>query len=89
MSNNKDKRKFIASSELFSNFEVEISLYSISNIEDIIRIFKDELIDLFSKNKLVNLIKKVEEANFHIHSNSIEDILTSESEDIFYVCDHC
>lgn len=89
MSNNKDKRKFIASSELFSNFEVEISLYSISNIEDIIKIFKDELINLFSKNKLVNLIKKVEEANFHIHSNSIEDILTSESEAIFYVCDHC
>ena len=40
---NRDKRKFIASSELFSNFEVEISLYSISNIEDIIKIFKDEL----------------------------------------------
>ncbi len=83
------ERKFIASSELFSNFEVNICLYSVASLEDIIKIFTDELINLFSRNKLVNLIKKVESANFHIHSNSIEDIFTSDEDAIFYVCDHC
>ena len=83
------ERKFIASSELFSNFEVNICLYSVASLEDIIKIFTDELINLFSRNKLVNLIKKVDSANFHIHSNSIEDIFTSDEDAIFYVCDHC
>ena len=83
------ERKFIDSSELFSNFEVNICLYSVASLEDIIKIFTDELINLFSRNKLVNLIKKVESANFHIHSNSIEDIFTSDEDAIFYVCDHC
>ena len=83
------ERKFIASSELFSNFEVNICLYSVASLEDIIKIFTDELINLFSRNKLVNLIKKVESSNFHIQSNSIEDIFTSDEDAIFYVCDHC
>ena len=83
------ERKFIASSELFSNFEVNICLYSVTNLEDIITIFTNELIDVFKNSKLVNLIKKVETAKFHIHSNSIEDILTSDDDAIFYVCDHC
>lgn len=83
------ERKFIASSELFSNFEVNICLYSVASLEDIIKIFTDELIEVFKKNKLTNLINKVETTNFHIHSNSIEDILTSDEDAIFYVCDHC
>jgi len=83
------ERKFIASSELFSNFEVNICLYSVASLEDIIKIFNDELIEVFKKNKLTNLINKVETTNFHIHSNSIEDILTSDEDAIFYVCDHC
>ena len=83
------ERKFIASSELFSNFEVNICLYSVASLEDIIKIFTDELIEVFKKNKLTNLINKVETTNFHIHSNSIEDILTSDKDAIFYVCDHC
>jgi hypothetical protein len=83
------ERKFIASSELFSNFEVNICLYSVASLEDIIKIFNDELIEVFKKNKLTNLINKVETTNFHIHSNSIEDILTSDKDAIFYVCDHC
>ena len=32
------ERKFIASSELFSNFEVNICLYSVASLEDIIKI---------------------------------------------------
>ena len=85
----KDSRLFIASSELFSNFEVEISLYSVSSIDDIVDFFKKELLTVLKKNNFINLIKKLEESNFHIHSFTIEDILVSNPEDIFYVCDHC
>ena len=83
------KRKFIASSETFSNFQTEISLYNISTIDDIIIIFKNQLKELFSSNNLTNLVKKVDESNFHIHSYTIEQILISNTEDNFYICDHC
>ena len=82
-------RLFIASSELFSNFQVSISLYKVSTIEDIINTFKGELSSVLKKNNLDNLIKKLNETDFHIHSYKIEDILTSNSEDVFYICDHC
>ncbi len=82
-------RLFIASSELFSNFQVNISLYDISTIEDIIVLFKEELNRVLKKNNLTNLVNKLNVTNFHIHSYSIEDILTSNPEDVFYICDHC
>jgi hypothetical protein len=82
-------RLFIASSELFSNFQVKISLYNISTIEDIIVLFKEELNSVLKKNNLTNLVNQLNATNFHIHSYSIEDILTSNPEDVFYICDHC
>ena len=81
-------RLFIASSKLFSNFEVKISLYDISTIEDIIIIFKKELLSVLEKNNFVNLIHELNNANLHIHSYNIEDILTSSPEDTFFICDH-
>ena len=66
-------RLFIASSELFSNFQVNISLYDISTIEDIIVLFKEELNSVLKKNNLTNLVNKLNVTNFHIHSYSIED----------------
>ena len=84
-----DKRLFIASSELFSNFQIDISLIDVSTLDDIILIFKNKLKELFLLHNLTNLIKKVDESNFHIHSYKIEDILTSKPEDYFYICDHC
>ena len=81
-------RKFIISSETFSDYEMYISLYDISTIDDIINIMRNDLIEKLSALKLTNLVKKINNTNFHIHSNTIEDILVSKSEDIFYICDH-
>jgi hypothetical protein len=83
-----DKRKFVASSELFSNFEYEISLYSISSIDDIFKQFKKAMMDIFIENNFSVLQKKLEETEFHIHGKTIEEILTSDPEDIFFICDH-
>jgi len=82
-------RLFIASSKLFSDFQMNISLYNISTIDDIITLFKDELSMVLKKNNLTNLIDILNETKFHIHSYTIEDILTSNPSDCFYVCDHC
>lgn len=82
-------RLFIASSELFSDFEVRISLYNISTIDDIIHTFKNELRETLKKNNLMNLVRMLDDKDLHIHSYTIEAILTSDPEDIFYICDHC
>ena len=81
-------RKFIASSELFSDFSYDISLYNVSSIEDIITIFIDELKRVLSYHNLTGLLKKIDDSLFHIHNHTIEDILISRKEDIFYICDH-
>ena len=81
-------RKFIISSETFSDYEMYVSLYDISTIDDIINIIRNDLIEKLSALKLTNLVKKINNTNFHIHSYTIEDILVSKSEDIFYICDH-
>jgi hypothetical protein len=82
-------RTFVCSSELFSEFKVSISLQEIETIDDIIQIMKQELIQVLQKNNFSRLIDKVNHSKFHIHSNTIEDILTSSINDIFYICDHC
>jgi hypothetical protein len=85
----KDIREFIASSELFSDYRVTISLFNVSTIEDILTIFKKSLVSLFHENHLSNLEKIAKDSHFHIHTHTIEDILTSNEDDIFYICDHC
>ena len=82
------KRTFIASSEIFTDYSYDISLVEVSTLDDIIEVFKNSLIELFKKNNLTTLKKMVEEKNFHIHSYTIEDVLTSSDESIFYICDH-
>jgi len=81
-------RKFIASSDIFSNFEVDISLYNITTIEDIIKIFVFSLKEVLEKNKLTMLVKMLEKRSFHIHNYSVEEILVSNYDSIFYICDH-
>lgn len=85
----KDERGFVASSDLFSNFQTSISLYDISTIDELINIFRSRLLKIFEDNNLSVLAEKVKKSNFHVHSYTIEQILTSNYEDIFYICDHC
>ena len=61
-----EKRKFIASSELFSDFTVDISLYNVETIDDIIKIFVRELKECLIKNNFTNLVEIVNKKNFFI-----------------------
>tara|TARA_B100001094_G_scaffold105952_1_gene102066 strand:+ start:4999 stop:5262 length:264 start_codon:yes stop_codon:yes gene_type:complete len=83
-----DIRVFIASSEIFSDYSTQISLYNVSSIDDIIQCFKEDLKNTLETNNFTQLKKKLDETSFHIHGYSIEEILTSKKEDVFYICDH-
>ena len=81
-------KKFIASSKTFSYFETTIDISNISDIQEIINIFKTLLSSIFASHNLVYLKEECLKANWHIHDyESIEDI-KNETKDI-YICDHC
>ena len=82
-------RNFIISSELFSDYNIDICLYDISTIDDIINIIKKKLLEDLKKLNLNILCDIVNERKFHIHNFNIEDILTSKPESRFFICDHC
>ncbi len=89
MEKDNPERQFIVSSEIFSGYSFNVSLYDISTIEDIISLLKKNLINIFNQHNLVGLEKLVNETDFHIHTHTIEEILTSNEEMVFYICDHC
>ena len=89
MSNPKHFRTFEASSELFSGFQVDINITEIDTLDDIVKIFLDRLIKVLKDNKFTMLIKKLNETRFHIHSHTLEEILTSGRNEILYICNHC
>ena len=87
--NNENLRKFICSSKYFSGFNIMINLTEVETINDIIYIFKNNLMNILQNYNFERLIERVNNCNFHIHSYTIEQILISSPNDIFYICDHC
>lgn len=81
-------RKFVASSKIFSGFTTEINIVFISTINELCKQFKENLKEILQTHHLEILLEKLEKCNFHVHSHTIEDILTSNKNDIFYICDH-
>ena len=87
--NHNHTRTFIASSELYSGFRVNIDIRYINTLDDIVKIFLDEMKLVLKQNNFEVLLEKVVDKEFHIHSYTLEDILTSNPDHIFYVCNHC
>ena len=82
-------RTFIASSRLFSGFKVVIDIQYIDTLEDIVKIFVNELRKVLAINNLEALLEECVEGKFHIHSHTLPTILTSNKDEIFYICNHC
>ena len=38
---------------------------------------------------VIELLEKIVDKEFHIHSHTLEQILTSNPDEIFFVCNHC
>ena len=87
--NSSYNRTFIASSELFSGFKVEINIQSIDTVDHIIKIFTDELKTVLKKYNFEILLESVNVKKFHVHSHTLEQTLISNNDEIIYICDHC
>jgi len=80
-------RKFIASSDLFSGFEVIIDIRYYGTLEEIIILFHNELLVLLKNNNLEVLYEKCQKCKFHCHTHTFEEILITDKD--IYLCDHC
>ena len=87
--NSSYNRTFIASSELFSGFKMDINIQSIDTLDHIIKIFTDELKSILKKYNFEILLESVNIKKFHVHSHTLEQILISNKDEIIYICDHC
>ena len=88
--NNPYKRTFVASSEIFSGFKVNIDIRRINQLDDIVDIFLRELKSILKVHNFEVLLDKLNYGNnWHIHTHTLEQILTSNIDEIFYVCNHC
>ena len=85
---NKYCRRFVCSDEHFSGFSINIDIRQIETIEDIIDIFNKQLLESLKDKNFENLIMILKTKGFHIHSVSIEAILTSGINDLYYICHH-
>jgi len=83
------ERKFVVSCETFSGYNIMIDITLIETIDDIITIFKKKLDSVLKEYNFEVLIDIFKKTNFHIHSHTIEDILTSDINEIFFICNHC
>ena len=82
-------RKFVASSDLFNGFELDIDLNYCNSLDDIVNTFYENLYNVLLNHKFEYLINEVKKCRFHVHDFTFEDIITSKIEKIFYICDHC
>ena len=82
------ERVFVASSKLFSGFKVTINITLVDNLDDIIKLFVKNLKEILEKYNFENLLDELKKSKFHIHTVTMEEILVSSINDIFYVCDH-
>lgn len=85
MANN---RKFTISDELFSGFSSIIDLNIMHNKQDIIDVITNNLKNKLNKIGLEMLVSKLLRCNFHIHDYEFEDILLSNKNTIFWICNH-
>ena len=88
--NNVYNRTFIASSEIFSGFKINIDIRTINNLQDIVDIFLIKLKRVLELNNFEVLLDKLKYGNsWHIHTHTLEQILIGDSNSVYYVCNHC
>ena len=82
-------RRFVASSELFTGFELYVDIEIHDTMDNIINVFYENLYNILSLHKFEVLLEKLTYCQFHIHDITMDDIINMDSEKIIYICDHC
>ena len=81
-------RTFIYSHNVFQGFTRKIDLDYVESIDEIIKKLHGELITYLEKEKLDVLIQSTDIKRLHIHDFTFGDILMSEPDKVYYICDH-
>tara|TARA_B100002019_G_C21176533_1_gene551418 strand:+ start:478 stop:744 length:267 start_codon:yes stop_codon:yes gene_type:complete len=81
-------RTFAISGDTFSHFTTQIDLDEVENINDIIQNVVNKLMNILKKHNLVNLSNKLNRYKYHTHDYTFEDVLMSEIDRTFYICNH-
>ena len=79
-------RRFVCSDDHFSGFGIDIDITQIDSMLMIISKFRQELSEILKKYNFENLLKEFNKKKFHIHSITFEEILTSDINEILYIC---
>jgi hypothetical protein len=87
-------RRFVASSPIFSGYEVFLDIDIHNTLDKIINQFYDNLYKLLELYKFEVLVEELKNTRFHIHGITTDDITmdhieSNNSEKIIYVCDKC
>ena len=86
MTNNRD---FIVSGSVFGEFKTSINLDLTDSNEEIVKLVINRIRnDIQNYPQLIKELDK-EEEKFHIHDVNFGDILISDVDTVFYVCNHC
>lgn len=75
-------RTYQISSDTFWGWQMTIDDYDY-NIEEVIKMVKDDLIDYLKRGNLLNLVEKVNAMKLHCHCD------IPDRNNIIYLCDHC
>lgn len=73
-----------SSTRLFGGFRCKLDLDGVDSVEEIIIL----AISYLKHHLFEVLVEKVDKTNWHIHSNTFENILINKNDKI-WICDHC
>jgi hypothetical protein len=82
-------RTFKISDRTFSGYSVDLNLNYYDSMEEICLSVKNNLVIFLKENNLEILEQKAKGMHLHIHDYTIEHILTSNNNTIFWCCSHC
>ena len=83
-------RKFQLSCPVFWGYNKYIDIERYNNLNDIIKNVLDSCEEFFRNNNLIDLYEffKSIKSSYHIHDVTIDTLINSQENDIFYICRH-
>ena len=83
-------RNFYFSCATFSEYKVTLDIRYINTLEDIVTDCKKDLLKTLETYNFIDLTDICKKSNFHIHTHTLDEILTCSAENKIYICDcHC